>query len=137
MSDITQSPFSLKGLATGTILSILIGVVAPIGVVFQYFLIGFNPSSPGAIFFFLVLTLLVNVILGIIGRRFALSRADLVLIYCMLLMAVTVPTWDLGFFLLGTIVFPYYYATPENRFAELFHELIPTWMAPQDSEAIR
>ena len=42
------SPFSLKGLATGTILSILIGVVAPIGVVFQYFLIGFNSSSPSS-----------------------------------------------------------------------------------------
>ena len=135
--SITQSPFSLKGLATGIALSILVGVVAPLGAVFQYFLIGFNPSSPGAIFFFLVLTLVVNVILRIVSKRLELSRADLVLIYCMLLMAVTMPTWGLGFFLLGTIVFPYYYATTENRFAELFHELIPSWMTPQDPEAIR
>ena len=135
--SITQSPFSLKGLATGIALSTLMGVVAPLGAVFQYFLIGFNPSSPGAIFFFLVLTLVVNVILRIVSERLELSRADLVLIYCMLLMAVTMPTWGLGFFLLGTIVFPYYYATTENRFAELFHELIPSWMTPQDPEAIR
>ena len=34
-------------------------------------------------------------VLGPLGRRFALSTADLVLVYCMLLMAVTVPTWGL------------------------------------------
>ena len=131
-----KSPFSLQGLLVGTALSIVIGLVAPYGLVFQYFLIGFNPSSPGAIFFFFILTLFVNAILALIRRHFALSRADLVLIYCMLLMAVTMPTWGLGFFLIGTMIYPYYYATPENRFAELFHDLIPTWMAPQDMHAI-
>ena len=40
------------------------------------------------------------------------------------------------FFLIGTMVYPYYYATQENRFAELFHDLIPSWIAPQDMKAI-
>lgn len=131
-----KSPYSFKGLGIGTLLSIAVGVLAPYGVAFQFFLIGFNPSSPGAIFFFFALTLIVSLLVRLLGRYFALSRADLVLIYCMLLMAVTVPTWGLGFFLIGTIVFPYYYATDENRFAELFHDLIPSWMTPQDQQAI-
>jgi hypothetical protein len=88
--------------------------------------------------FFFVVIVLINVGVGLLRRRLALPRAELILIYCMLLMAVTVPTWGLMFFLIGTMVYPYYYATPENRFAELFHDLIPSWMAPQDmAEPVR
>ena len=132
-----KSPFSLRGLLIGVALSLAIGLLAPYAVVFNYFWIGFNPSSPAALFFFFVLTFVVNAIVGLVSRRFELSRADLVLIYCMLLMAVTVPTWGLMFFLIGTLVYPFYYATPENNYAELFYDHIPTWMVPQDFQAIK
>jgi len=132
---VSKSAFSFKGLTLGAALCVAIGIVAPFVTVFQYYLIGYNPSSPGAIFFF-ACVLFVNIIVGYLGRRFELSKADLVLIYCMLLMAVTVPTWGLMFFLIGTIVYPYYYATSENNFAELFYDHIPSWMVPQDLEAI-
>ena len=118
--------FSLRGLCLGVILSMIIGLIAPYGIVFNYYWIGFNPSSPAAIFFFFILTFVVNVLLSILHRQFELSRADLVLIYCMLLMAVTVPTWGLMFFLIGTLVYPFYYATPENNYAELFSIVGPT-----------
>ena len=131
------SPFSLRGLVIGVVLCLGIGLLAPYGIVFNYYWIGFNPSSPAALFFFFVLSFLVNTIVGLVGRQFELSKADLVLIYCMLLMAVTVPTWGLMFFLIGTIVYPFYYATPENDYAELFHDFIPAWMAPQDFQAIK
>ena len=131
------SPFSMRGLLTGVILSIAIGVIAPYGIVFNYYWIGFNPSSPGALFFFFVLTFVVNAIVAVLGRNVQLSKADLVMIYCMLLMAVTVPTWGLMFFLIGTLVFPFYYATPENNYVELFHDFIPSWMVPQDFQAIK
>ena len=72
-------------------MSLAVGLAAPYGLAFTYFQIGFNPSSPGAIFFFLVL-LVVNVLCSLVARHFTLSRADLVLVYCMLLMAVTTPT---------------------------------------------
>ena len=131
-----DSAFSLKGLFIGAVLCIGIGVVAPFVTLFRYHAIGFNPSSPGAILFF-VCVLFINVLVGYLGRRFELSKPDLVLIYCMLLMSVTVPTWGLMFFLIGTIVYPFYYATPENRFAEQLHDHIPSWMVPQDLQAIK
>lgn len=131
-----KSAFSLKGLGIGAILSIAIGLIAPYVTVFQYHWIGFNPSSPGALLFF-ACVVFVNIIVAFLSRRFALSKPDLILIYCMLLMAVTVPTWGLMFFLIGTIVYPFYYATPENRFDELFFDFIPSWMVPQDLEAIK
>ena len=132
-----SSPFSLRGLLIGTALSLAIGLLAPYGIVFNYFWIGFNPSSPGALFFLFVLAFIVNSIFGLIGRRSELAKADLVLIYCMLLMAVTVPTWGLMFFLIGTMVYPFYYATPENNYADLFYDYIPAWMVPQDYQAIK
>ena len=132
----SKSPFSLKGLGIGTLLCLAIGVVAPYAAVFSYHRIGFNPSSPGALFFF-ACVLFANVAVAFLGRRLALSKPDLVLIYCMLLMAVTVPTWGLMFFLIGTLVYPFYYATPENRFEDLFFDYIPQWMAPRDPEAIK
>ena len=130
------SAFSLRGLSVGVLLCLAIGLVGPYWTVFKYMWIGFNPSSPGAIFFFMI-TVFLSAIVGLISRRLPLSKADLVLIYCMLLMAVTVPTWGLMFFLLGTMVYPYYYATPENHFAELLHTNIPSWMVPQDARAIK
>ena len=132
----SKSPFSLKGLGIGTLLCLAIGVVAPYAAVFSYHRIGFNPSSPGALFFF-ACVLFANVAVAFLGRRLALSKPDLVLIYCMLLMAVTVPTWGLMFFLIGTLVYPFYFATPENRFEDLFFDYIPQWMAPRDPEAIK
>ena len=131
-----KSPFSLKGLGIGTLLCLAIGVVAPYAAVFSYHRIGFNPSSPGALFFF-ACVIFANIAVAFLGRRLALSKPDLVLIYCMLLMAVTVPTWGLMFFLLGTIVYPFYFATPENRFEDLFFDYIPQWMVPRDPEAIK
>ena len=116
-------------------MSLAVGLAAPYGLALEYFRMGFNPSSQGALFFFLVLVV-VNLLFGFVRRQFTLSRADLVLVYSMLLMAVTVPTWGLMFFLIGTMVYPYYYATTENRYAELFHDHIPEWMVPQDMQAI-
>ena len=132
-----KSLFSIKGLLIGIALSLAVGLLAPYGVVFNYYWVGFNPSSPGALFLFFVLTFAVNGFVALLGRHFALAKADLVLIYCMLMMAVTVPTWGLMFFLIGTIVYPFYYATPENNYAELFYDFIPSWIAPQDFEAIK
>ena len=130
-----RSPFSLTGLGLDTGLSLAVGLLAPYGLMLRYWRMGFNPSSQGAIFLFFILVFAVNGLVSLIARRFELSRADLVLVYSMLLMAVTLPTWGLMFFLIGTMVFPYYYATTENRYAELFHDLIPSWMVPQPEKA--
>ena len=132
-----HSHFSFKGFLVGTACCIAVGMLVPWGLMLQYIYWGFNPSSPAAIFTFVVITLFLNVLLKTLDIRLQLAPADLVMIYCMLLIAVTVPTWGLMFFLLGTMVYPFYYATPENRFAELFHDLIPRWMAPQDPTAIK
>ncbi|MCY3763746.1 MAG: hypothetical protein OXH50_21075, partial [Gemmatimonadetes bacterium] len=124
----SRSGFSLKGLSIGVLLCVAIGLVAPYWAVFTYNGVGFAPASPGAILFLMV-TVLASAAVGLISRRLSLSRADLVLIFCMLLVAITVPTWGTMFFLIGTMVYPFYFATPENRFSDLLHPYIPSLIA--------
>ena len=132
-----KSPFTFKGIVVGAIFSLLVSLCAPFVVfMLQASSMGINSSSPGAIFFFLVLTLFVNVVLGLIKRQFALGRADLILVYSMLLMAVTLPTYNFLNYLIGMISGPYYMASPENNFAEVYLPYIPDWMVPQDEQAI-
>ena len=132
-----KSPFTFKGIVVGALFSLMVSLCAPFVVfMLQASSVGINSSSPGAIFFFFVLTLFVNLVLGLIKRQFALGRADLILVYSMLLMAVTLPTYNFLNYLIGMISSPYYMASPENNFAEVYLPHIPDWMVPQDEKAI-
>ena len=61
----------------------------------------------------------------------------MLLIYSILI--VTGPVVSIGgvHFFLPTLIAPYYYATPENEYSELFHHVIPSWFGPKGMEAIR
>ena len=133
----SSSPFPAKGFVVGAIGSVLVSMCAPYVVfVLQASAMGINSSSPGAIFFFFILVFVVNALLGLIKRRFALGRADLVLVYAMLMMAVTVPTYNFVNYLLAMIAGPHYLASSENEFEQIFHPHIADWMVPQDHQAI-
>ena len=80
---------------------------------------------------------LVNLVLGLIHTRLVLTRAELATIYMMMIVAATVPTKGFTEAWLPKITGPYYYATPENDWANMVHPYIKGWMAPQAPEAIR
>lgn len=133
-----KSPFTYKGLLIGALFSLFVGIGGPYGmIVVQGSWWGVNASSPEVIFLFFISTFFINVLLSLIRRQFALSRADLVLLYAMLLMAVTVPMQSFLVYLIPMICVPYYSASPENNWTELFHPYIPPWIVPQDFKAIK
>ena len=122
----TKTLFTWKGLVVGALFSLFMGVATPYAmIILQGSWWGLNSSSPGAIFSFFVLTFCINVLLGIMRRQFALSRADLVLVYAMLLLAVSAPGLAFVSYLIPLISGIYYYATPENNWAEIFFPHIP------------
>ena len=136
--QVRRSPFSIWGLVIGAGFSLFIGLSAPFAVIMlQGSFMAINSSSPGAIFLFFVFTLFINTLLGAVKRRFALSRADLVLVYVMMLMAITVPTQAFVGYLIPVISGLYYYATPENNWATLFGEHTKSWLVPQNYEVVR
>ena len=82
--------------------------------------------------------LLVNSLLKRFAPRWSLTGMDLLVIFSM--------TWVGGSFAgytwitqwVGRMAAPHYYASPENRWAELFFDYLPWWMYPSDSgSAIR
>ncbi len=82
---------------------------------------------------FLVLTIPLNIILKRINVRFGFSPSELLVVVAMGLAAASVPASGLTGYFLGVIATPYYFASPENRWAEYFHPHIPGWLAPKDT----
>jgi hypothetical protein len=118
-------------------LSFVIGAAGPyVGHVIQgsNFGGGFY-TSPAAHFLFFILVGVFHVVLGIFHRPWAFRRSELVTIYIMMTLANATP--NLVHHWLPILVGPFYYATPENDWATLIHPYLPTWIAPNDSQAIR
>lgn len=129
---------TLRALATGTLLSLIIGTVVPYtNTIINGTLLAHNFSTPAALFLFFLLILVVNVLLRLILPRLALRQGELAVVYIMAMLATSVPTVGFTENLLPIISGLYYYATPENQWAELIHPHVPSWLAPQDPAAVR
>ena len=83
--------------------------------------------------FFLVL---LNTLLKRIRPQLALSRAQLLLVYQMLVMLCLVSGHNPMDFILGILAHPFWFATFENEYAALFHRYIPSWFTIQDKSVL-
>ena len=85
---------------------------------------------------FLVLAGVVNPLLRLLRRTRALSRAETVVIYCMMLCGAGIPSFGLTEYLFPTLAGVRYYASEENRWDSIFIRHVPDWMAPTDETAV-
>ena len=92
-------------------------------------------SNPIALFFFFYLVL-GNILVGLAARRLSLRREELVLIFAMMFVSASLPTFGLVEHLLPMITGVYYYATPENGWVDLIQPLVPGWIAPSEESLI-
>lgn len=65
----------------------------------------------------------------------AFSASELVVIFSMMLMASTIPGKAFVDYFLGLVATPYYYASPENRWTEVFFAYLPNWLLVSDPDA--
>ncbi len=91
----------------------------------------------GGVFVFFVLVLLLNPVLRLIRKTYELNPGELLIVYIMLLVTSSITTMGLGASLLSIIAAPFYFATPENRWAELVHPHLRNWMHPSGERAIQ
>ncbi|RKY04297.1 hypothetical protein DRP77_04250 [Candidatus Poribacteria bacterium] len=94
-------------------------------------------STPAAIFLFFVLTFCINPPLAKLNERLALTTPELKVIYMMLVVACALPTMGMAAQILPILTSAFYYALPENNWAELIHPYIKPWLVPQDKLAIK
>ena len=101
-------------------------------------MVGMNATSLffNAVFnlFFLIL---INLPLRKFLPNFALSRTELLTIYVMLVMLSTVCGYTMMSFVIGGLTHPFWFATPENEYAQLFHGYIPSWFTVSDKRVLR
>ena len=89
-----------------------------------------------AVFNLFFLTL-INVPLRKFLPKVAFSRTELLTVYVMLVMLSTVCGHTMMTFVIGTLTRPFWFATAENEYAELFHRYIPSWFTVTDKRVLR
>ena len=88
------------------------------------------------ILFLVVLTVL-NAAFARRFARHALTRAELLIIYVMLTIATAIVSIDYLDVLVPMMTYPFKFATPENRWAEMIWPHIPHWISVRDPAAVK
>ena len=83
----------------------------------------------------IILIVAINPILRFLKPSFALSRAEIIVIYSVVAIAISMSSVGMVRYFLPVLTAPFYYATPENEFGFLAQHL-PSWMVVTDQKAI-
>ena len=81
---------------------------------------------------FLLMVLLVNPVLKLTGYSRAFSRQELIVIFFLVFTASAIPGWAFSNYAVSIISGPFYFANPENRWADLFLDYLPSWLVVRD-----
>ncbi|MBT5961048.1 MAG: hypothetical protein HOG99_05895, partial [Gemmatimonadetes bacterium] len=94
-------------------------------------------GSPAALAMLAVVVFLLNPALGLLRRSWQLAPGEIAVVYVMALLATAIPSMGLTGFFLSYLTGAQYYASPENEWATLFLEHVPSWMIVQDATAVQ
>ena len=89
------------------------------------------------LFCFILLVAVVNPIFKLIQRGFAFSPSELLAIVAIGIVGSVTPASGITGFFLGIVGSPFYYAAPENQWADFYYPHLSSWMVPTDREALR
>lgn len=139
MPDPASTPqVTWRSLLIGALLALFLNVACPYSVLMlQNAGLTSDYITAGAMMIFFLLVGLVNPLLKLCHRPLALRQGELIVIYVMMIVASAIPTWGLVTNLFHILTRPFYYATPENRWATLIQPLLPSWLVPQEPEVAR
>jgi hypothetical protein len=84
----------------------------------------------------IILLVLANPPLRRVWKRLALRRGEILLVYVFMTITATVAGPGIARFFINTLPVPFYFDTPENRYAE-YRQYLPDWFAVHDVEVVR
>ncbi len=123
---------TLRAILIGLVLvAVVCFVVSYTELVLGTIQIGFLQMPPAAIgiFFFLVL---LNSQIRKLGQRFALRAGEMLMIYCMMIVAAMISSRGIMEKIIPILVTPNYFANTGNRWTEVFFPFIKRWLVPFD-----
>ena len=133
-----QTVVTLRGFLVGCLMCVVIAIGIPYGsMVIQGTRLGLSSCTPAAFFLLFVLLATMHIPLGLLKRNWAFQRGELITIFIMMMVATAIPTRGVVGMLLPMITGTFYYATPENEWAELIHPILSDWLVVYDASAIK
>ncbi len=89
---------------------------------------------PMGLFFPFVVLVVANLLVKRTNLRWALNRGELCVALGMGLIGSLFPFYGLASYVVGTIAAPYYFATPENGWADLLHPNMVSWLVMNNED---
>ncbi|MCS7192834.1 MAG: hypothetical protein NZ937_07635 [Armatimonadetes bacterium] len=136
--SVKERAVSWRAVSLGLVGTFLLAWLVPI---FDLLVQGTWISSchlPIGVFNLFALLLFANALVKFFRFRWALTRHELLVAYCMMLAGSGLPSFGFTEYMFPTLAGTLYYAHPENRWAELTFRYIPQWFVPWDvAEASR
>lgn len=83
-----------------------------------------------------IMSLLINPILKRTGLWRPFSVEELIVIFFLVFTASAIPGWAFSNYAISIISGPFYFASAENRWAELFLDYLPSWLVLQNPAAL-
>ncbi len=112
-------------------LAVLAGYVIPIvDVKMSNTFMGAQHLPPSAVGVLLFLLLVINPLLRMLSKRLTFSRNEILTVYISCLFSTLVPGHGGETLFISQMVAPFYYATRENRWIELWQTHLKPWMTP-------
>ncbi|MBM3239273.1 hypothetical protein FJZ31_23520 [Candidatus Poribacteria bacterium] len=96
-----------------------------------------NHFPIGSFFLWVLLVLFGAILLRQLKEKLALTSVELMVIWCMMLVASGIPSSGFLRYHLFMLVSPFYYATPENEWKELFYQYLPDWLVVKEAKAVK
>lgn len=138
MRDTSSSGTTWRALLTGAALVGAISLISPWAIlVVKGSQLAGNALPIIAVLFLFGLAAVVVPLFKLLRSGLAFSRAELITVYVMMLVGAVVVTAGFAGSFLTVISGVIYYATPENRWGELFVPELNPWLSPLDHDAIR
>ncbi len=122
-----------RSIAFGLCLSVAVSLLAnSVRYIFHGSYMAFSQLPMSNLILFLLSLLGCALLARWFGGRWAFSPAEWITVFCLGFTSTLGPTYGISGTLIGMIGTPYYFATPENRWAEFIHPHLPSWLIPKN-----
>ena len=120
---------TLRSILIGIVLAVFISLWIPYNVwVVRGTFMDFEHVSASLMAPFLFFVIVVNGLLRRFRPDAAFSTSELLVVLSFGLIASTVPSHAFMSYFIGVITTPYYFASPENQWVEVFFQYLPAWL---------
>ena len=136
MKQVETSRLSIKAILFGLLLMPLCLYLVSLEEMIWHSLHWTSMSLPQLSIFFLFFLIMINKIGGRFMAKEPLSQAELLMIYTTVSATTAVTAHDNMVCMMGVIPHAYFYATPANDWANLFHRYLPDVLLVRDPDAV-